>query len=155
MGARVTKKARSPRQYGAKWTPEVQEKFLDGLRNGLTPKQSAERLGMARATAFDHKREDEEFRALWEQAIDEGTDVIEAEAFRRAVEGVDEPVFYQGEPAGSIRRYSDTLLTVILKGRRANVYNTERHEHTGEGGGPIDVKTEMTVRFVKANHKDD
>lgn len=144
------KKKRSPRQYGEKRSPDFEEKFLDGLRKGLTPKEAAECIGIDRSTAFLWKRDSDDFRQRWEAAIDEGTDLLEKEARRRAVDGVEEPVFYQGVVCGGVQRYSDTLLTLMLKGRRPGVYNTERHEHTGEGGGPIATQTEVTVKFVAA-----
>ena len=44
-------------------------------------------------------------------------DILEAEAHRRAVEGVEEPVgWYRGKPGGTVRRYSDNLLMFLLKG---------------------------------------
>ena len=38
-----------------------------------------------------------------------------AEAHRRAVKGVDEPVFWKGEIAGHVRKYSDRLLETLLR----------------------------------------
>ena len=43
-------------------------------------------------------------------------DALEAEARRRAVEGVRKPVFYQGVICGWVGEYSDTLLIFLLKG---------------------------------------
>ena len=44
-------------------------------------------------------------------------DALEGEAWRRAVEGVEEPVgWYKGESGGVVRRYSDTLLIVLMRG---------------------------------------
>ncbi len=46
-------------------------------------------------------------------------DILEAEAFRRAVEGVEKPVgWYKGEPGGYVREYSDVLLMFQLKALR-------------------------------------
>lgn len=143
----------SSNQYGAKKSPALMEKFLHELRQGMTPKEAALTCGISRPTAFSWKREDEAFRAAWIDAIDEGTDLLEKEARRRAVDGVDKPVYQGGELVGHVREYSDTLLVLMLKGRRREVYNTERHEHTGDGGGPINTKTDVTVRFVKASKR--
>ena len=41
---------------------------------------------------------------------------------RRALEGGEEPVFYQGKIVGSVRKYSDTLLMFMLKARRPERY---------------------------------
>ena len=40
---------------------------------------------------------------------------IHDEAVRRAVEGWLEPVFYQGRQCGIVRRYSDSLLMLLLE----------------------------------------
>jgi hypothetical protein len=42
--------------------------------------------------------------------------MLEAEARRRAVQGWDEPVFHQGRKVGTIRKYSDRMLEILLKG---------------------------------------
>ena len=60
-------------------------------------------------------------------------DLLEGEAVRRAKDGVLEPVFQGGKRVGSIRRYSDTLLIFLLKGRLPEKYR-ERYEHTGKNG---------------------
>jgi len=54
-------------------------------------------------------------------------ETLEAEAVRRAHDGVDEPVFYRGEECGYVRRYSDVLLIFLLKGAMPDKYR-ERYE---------------------------
>ena len=55
------------------------------------------------------------------------------ELYRRAVEGVAEPVFYQGEAIGAIRKYSDRCLELFLKSRFPEMFR-ERHEVEHSGG---------------------
>ncbi len=58
-------------------------------------------------------------------------DVLEAEAHRRAVEGVEEPVgWYKGVAGGTVRRYSDVLLMFLTKGALPERYR-ERVEVRG------------------------
>jgi len=63
-------------------------------------------------TSFrDLIRRDREFAAAVEEAMFEARGVIEAEIHRRAVEGVERPVYdKQGKPIGVVREYSDRLL---------------------------------------------
>ena len=58
--------------------------------------------------------------------------LAEDEAFRRAVEGVDKPVFQGGQRVGFIKQYSDNLLAVVLKAENPDKYS-EKHkvEHDG------------------------
>lgn len=74
-----------------------------------------------RSAVYRAKDDDPSFAARWDEALKIAVDRLEAEAWRRAVEGVDEPVFHKGQKVGAIRRYSDTLLTVLLK-----AHNPER-----------------------------
>jgi hypothetical protein len=55
------------------------------------------------------------------------------EAVRRAKDGYDEPIFYQGQPTGyTIRRYSEGLLMMLLKGWRPERYRNKTVTHKGE-----------------------
>ncbi len=79
--------------------------------------------------------EDLEYADAFDEAKEEAVDVLEMEARRRAVEGIDRPVFYQGKKVGSVRSYSDTLLIFLLKGAMPEKYR-ERHELSG-GERPV------------------
>jgi hypothetical protein len=75
-------------------------------------------------TAYNHKKKFASFAEKWNEALEQAADLLEAEARRRAVEGVDEPVFGSGGPGkgtvqiGTVRKYSDVLLMFLLKGLR-------------------------------------
>ena len=65
----------------------------------------------------------------------------EDEAVRRAHDGVDEPVFYQGKACGVVRKYSDTLLIFLLKGRRPEKYRDRPSHAVGvPDDGPVTFK---------------
>lgn len=68
------------------------------------------------------RESDEDFATLWDEAITAGIENAEQELYRRAVEGVDEPIFYRGERVDTLRRYSDALLMFLLKARMPAVY---------------------------------
>jgi hypothetical protein len=65
------------------------------------------------------------FAAGWGEAEERAADALEAEAWRRAVVGVQEPLVSggkvvrddDGQPI-AIRRYSDALMITLLKARR-------------------------------------
>ena len=92
--------------------------FLANLATTGDVSASCKASGLPRSTAYEWRDADPEFRAEWEKAQDQGTDALEDEAIRRGREGFEEPVFYQGVPVGTVRKYSDALLTFMLKGRR-------------------------------------
>ena len=49
-------------------------------------------------------------------------------------------IYHQGEPIGTELVYSDSLMAVLLKGAKPDIYK-ERYEHTGKDGGPLQVQT--------------
>lgn len=65
---------------------------------------------------------------------------LEGEARRRAVEGVEDVVWFQGRAVGKVRKYSDILLIFLLKGALPNKYK-DRIE-TSPGGAAVDDMSE-------------
>lgn len=62
---------------------------------------------------------------------------LEEAAVERAVEGVDEPVFYQGMECGSKKKYSDDLLKFLMQANNPQKYGKT---DTKTGGAPIIVQ---------------
>lgn len=121
-----------------KWTPKKQREFLELLASNGNVTVTCEALNLRRQTVYEARAEDAEFAAAWDAAMEQAADHLEAEARRRAVDGWDEPVFYQGEKAGLVRKFSDTLLIFLLKGARPEKFrDRQQHEHTGPGGEPL------------------
>ena len=96
------------------WKPA----FIEMLRATGNVTRAAKHAGRSRNQAYHVRRHSEDFTAQWDEALEEGTDLLEAEARRRAVTGIDKPVFYKGEVVGSITKYSDKLLMFLLKAHR-------------------------------------
>lgn len=103
--------------------------------------------GVGRQTFYDRRDADDTFAAAATEALEVATEALELEARRRAKDGCDRPVFHQGAQCGVIREYSDTLMIFLLKAHKPEKYRENiRHEHTGEGGGPI--------RFIEVRRAD-
>jgi hypothetical protein len=113
-----------------------------------------DKVGITRTTHYQWLKDDPAYAAEFERAKERAVESMEEEARRRAVAGVDEPVYYQGEVCGAIRKYSDTLLIFMLKAARPKVYR-ERFEHSGPDGGPIQVDGAMRVEFVDAPNREE
>jgi hypothetical protein len=104
-------------------TPERDARFLEALANGATISSAVKSAGYARPTVYKWRAADVKFAAAWDDAIEEGTDLLEDEVLRRAKDGVEEPRFYEGEICGHVRKYSDTLAIFLLKARRPEKYS--------------------------------
>jgi len=106
--------------------------FLGRLAEGLTVTQAANEAGVARRTAYQHRADHPDFAHAWDDAWEQGTDTLEAEAWRRARDGTERPIMYRGEQVASVREFSDTLMLALLRARRPEAYRenaTVRHEH--------------------------
>ena len=104
-------------------TPEKKSVFLETLRDGNSVATAAKRIGVSRKTVYEWRKADDEFRAEWETALEEGTDGLEDVAIKRAKEG------------------SDTLLIFMLKARRREVYaDLVKQWHSGPNDKPIQTQ---------------
>ncbi len=125
---------------------------------------AADAVGVSRSIHYVWLK-DPEYADAFKLAEDIAGDVLEAEAVRRAVEGIEEPVVYQGAmighwrlPDGSrlpgnsqeeppakgadfvpltVNKRSDNLLRLLLEGFKGSKYATQRHQVAGPGGGPV------------------
>lgn len=112
------------------WTPKKrgrppqgwQDTFLEALRNVPVILLACHKAGVSRASAYVHKAKDSAFSDAWEEAMQDGVDRAELEVHRRAVQGNEEPVHYQGVKVDGVKRYSDNLLMFWLKAHRPEKY---------------------------------
>ena len=104
-------------------TSRLKRGFLEEYRQCGNITLAAEVAGIDRRTHYRWSEADPDYCEAFESATEEATDRLEAEARRRAVEGVQKPVgWYKGEPGGYVREYSDTLLIFLLKGAAPDKY---------------------------------
>lgn len=125
----------------------MRERFLATLAKTANISQSARAAGVDRATPY-RWRDDPEFAAAWDVALEQALELLEQTAWERAVKGVKEPVI--GRVAKDqdgiityVQRYSDTLLTTLLKAHKPEKYR-ERMEHEHRGS--------IAVEFVNNWH---
>ena len=101
---------------------------------------AAELVPIARKTHYAWM-ENPEYAEAFGLATEEAAQRLEAEARRRAEEGVEEPVFYKGKKCGVVTKYSDTLLIFLLKGAMPDKYKERTStELTGAGGKDLRVE---------------
>lgn len=108
-----------------KLTRERRERFLSALADTGIVSAAVVIAGTSRTRVYELRKHDSGFASAWEEAEEQAADALEAEAWRRAVDGVPEPLVSarkvvhddEGQPL-AIRRYSDNLLLALLKARR-------------------------------------
>ena len=129
---------RRPSPTRATRRAEQQAAFLAAYARIATVKDAAQVAGIGRRTHYDWLEAEAAYAARFEEARLDATDGLLREARRRAVVGVQEPVFYRGEAVGTVTKYSDVLLIFLLKGLLPQMFR-DRVEHTGAHGEAIRV----------------
>jgi len=120
---------------------EAQAKFLQTFEQTANITVSARAARVSRTTVYHWLEHNGPFGLAFHQAEGVANDVLEAEAYRRAVSGVEKKrvIFYKGEQVGeeTVREYSDLLLIFIMKARMPDKYReTKVLQHTGADGRP-------------------
>ena len=124
-----------------KQAAKAKELFLDIFRVTGNVSQAAKAAGIHRSSVYEWQESDEKFSAAYNVAAIESNEALEAEAHRRGVIGVKQPVYQGGQMVGYIKRYSDTLLLKLLAARMPDKYADWRNQK-------IDVSGGMVVEYV-------
>ena len=103
-------------------TEKARETFLATLTAACNVTAACKAAGIGRQTAYQWREDDNAFAEAWRGALEEAVDGLEKEAWRRAVEGVDKPIVYQGVVTGTYREYSDRMMEILLKAHRPEKY---------------------------------
>ena len=136
-------------------TPKKKEEFIGDFRTTGNITKSARNLGLTRQAIYQWMEKDEAFKEAVDNAAEEALDLMEAECKRRAEEGCDRPVFYQGNECGAIREYSDTLMMFFLKGNRPDKYK-DRTDINVTGTltvKPEELTDEQLAQIIKRESK--
>ncbi|GBQ95569.1 hypothetical protein AA0229_0211 [Gluconobacter cerinus NRIC 0229] len=120
------------------------EQFLKHLAANGNISAAGRFADVQRSTLYHWKETDPHFAFLWDDALEEAADALEAEARRRAVEGYDEPITYGGKiicnpETGSPlvrKKYSDGLMAFLLKAHRPSRFKAG---HTEDQTGSISI----------------
>jgi hypothetical protein len=99
--------------------------------------KAARCVGISKQAHYEWLDIDPEYVKVFAEAKKEVGELLEAEAIRRAHDGCDDPVVYQGQftypigedgkpdttkPPLAVKKYSDTLLIFLLKGAMPDKY---------------------------------
>lgn len=124
-------------------TSDVKAMFLRVLaQKGGNVTAACRSMMITVASAKRAKDKDAEFAKGWSEAIEIGNILLEDEARRRAIDGVEKPIFWRGIQISTVREYSDGLLKFILSRRNKEIFGDRV---TLEGGDkPIKIEHEVS-----------
>ncbi|MBA2934129.1 hypothetical protein HZF05_08445 [Sphingomonas sp. CGMCC 1.13654] len=107
----------APRHDGL--TPERQRIFFETLAATASVSRAAKACGLSRQALYAQRNraDADAFREAWDVAMTCAINLLGDIAYDRAIEGVEEPVFWKGEQVGTRRRFNDNLLMTLLRVR--------------------------------------
>lgn len=123
--------------------------YLDALAEHGNVTKAARAAGMRLKTVLQYRKADEQFAEAEELAQQEAADALEWAARERAVNGVEEPVWYKGECVGTVIRYSDSLMTLLLKGAKPDKYADRSKAEISNPDGSMQLdETAISARLA-------
>ncbi|MFM7404364.1 MAG: hypothetical protein ACKO1N_09820 [Erythrobacter sp.] len=106
---------KAPRHDG--WSLDLQAAFLRALSATHSVSEAARSVGKSRQSAYRlrSRLKGQPFDLAWEVAFHHSYDVLAHAALERALNGVEVPVFFQGEQVGAYRSYDERLTVALLQ----------------------------------------
>lgn len=132
------------------WTTPRKRAFLHALARTGCVRDACRLAHISSTSAYRHRKRDAGFARAWERALGEALPVLEAAAFERAVEGVDEPIVRGGEVVATKKRYSDAILLTLL--RRADEA-AERCAAVRQEPDPAEAFEELKRRLAEMHRR--
>jgi len=140
-----------------RWTVQRQQQFLEYLAETGNVSRSLKLVGTSSARIYTLRNNDPVFRQAWDEAEEAAADRLEEEAWRRAVEGFDEPVVSAGKlvhdengNAVMVRRYSDVLLIRLLAAHRPRKFDRRAAAAAATPGGlGVDVRAMLLAKLAQ------
>jgi len=105
---------------------------------------------------YEWMKKDEVYWTAVADAMREAGELLEAEAWRRAMVGDLVPVYQRGEKMGTVRKYSDPLLIFLLKAAKPEKYRERVSHHTPPepAGNPLPVSLSSLLSSVYSTKAD-
>lgn len=128
---------------------ERQLAFLRAYANRGIVRDGCIAADMSRGAYMRQRETYEEFNVACKAAEEMAADRLEAEAHRRAFDGFEKPVIYQGEITDTYKEYSDSLMGMLMKGYKKDKYK-ERSEHSTPPGQPMQLEAETKESVVSS-----
>lgn len=122
------------------------ESFCEILRVSFSVDLAAKKLGYHPVSLHRYKDSHPEFAKMWDLAQQIALNNLESEAYRRAVLGVEKPVWYKGVEVGYVLEYSDSLLSKLLEGNHPEKYKNQSKVN-------VNIDTKDPAEILAAAHQ--
>jgi len=103
-------------------------KFLKNLATSSHVSASAAAAGVAVSTVYNWRERNPEFLHAWMRALAAGYELLEMDLLDRARNGVEKPVFHDGEQVATVTQYNDGIGLKLLLAHKQMVALTRAME---------------------------
>jgi hypothetical protein len=115
---KATHRARA--RAAIRWRP----RFLKALAMSFNWTDALKAAHVCYNTVRAHERNDPEFAAQLKEAEEEGVQLLHAVCWKAAIEGNVEPIYWQGQIVGEVRRYDSRLQIEMLRAHMPDKFKT-------------------------------
>lgn len=133
-------------------TQDHKARYIALLRKTGDKSVSARAIGFGPVTIKRHRDEDPAFDAECEEATEEAADALEAEARRRALDGLEREKWIGPAEGGRFvteLHYSDTLLIRLLEANKADKFaNRSKTEVTNPDGSLVLNEVDLAAKIT-------
>jgi hypothetical protein len=116
----LTLSHRARARRALRWRP----RFLSALAASCSFVFAARAAGISYNTFRLHQRNDPEFARQVAEAEEQAAELLHARCFKAVVEGVLEPVYFQGEIVGHTRKFDSRLAIELLRAHMPQIFKT-------------------------------
>ncbi len=113
-------------------------------QTGGNTKEVLEKAGVPQRTHYHWIKTDPIYAEVYRKQHDRSMEVLEDECLRRAVHGIEEPVFHGGKEVGTRLKYSDNLLMFLMK-KRDPAYKDNFQQQVGIWSKDGNVSIEFNI----------
>lgn len=128
---------------------ELYTRFLHQLKYTNSMRMAAEFSGIKYATVIYRRAHDPPFKKACQDALDFGPDELEHTLRDRAVNGLEEPVYWQGEIVGFKKVYDNQLGFKLLQGQKPEKYGNKVKLESDELSDLVSLMTAANARLEK------
>jgi hypothetical protein len=142
----------------SRFTPKRRQHYLDVLQETGEPALARQEVGFTYETIRQHRLKNPDFEEAEEEALRIYRAKLAQEVHRRGVEGVQEPIYWNGMVVGWVTKYSDRLLELHIKRHNPEYRDkfTVKQEHSGAvglltdlSGLPKEIRDDLEVVLEK------
>lgn len=127
-----------------RWNSNSQNRFIEVLRSTCNVSLACKEIGFSRTRVYELRKLDTRFAEEWDEAEQIAADILEEEAWRRGVHGIEKPIMHDGKLVGVVKEYSDHLLIALLKAHRPEKFSDK--PRTSIESGLLMVETRVILR---------